>query len=103
MATRTVSLTIKLTAAEAAKLTARAAEAGLPLRPYIRREVLRADALPKHTALVLIQLARMDELTRRIWTAAADDQLRPGCVTQIADAVDAVEDRVLLARAAGAR
>lgn len=97
MVARSKTLTLKLSPAEAQKLAALAAAAGLPVRTFCRRELL-ASEMPKDTLLILAAIGRQAEVSRRFWEALAADELDSERVKEITRIVEAIDDRVLVAR-----
>lgn len=97
------AITVKFTLAEAKELEARAEAAGLPLRRYIRREVLGCDNVSRETALVLAEGGRTRELMERLWEASVRGELGFLGVPEVARSVDAIESRVFVARALGGK
>ena len=94
---REARTTLRFTAAELMELESRAEAFGLTLSEYIRRELMRPKELVTYTRL-LADVHRLRVLTTRIWEAAAEADLTPKIVAQIASQVEAIEDRVLVAR-----
>jgi len=94
---REARTTLRFTAAEQMELESRAEAFGLTLSEYIRRELMRPKELVTYTRL-LAEVQRLRVLTTRIWEAAAETDLTPGAVAKIASQVEAIEDRVLVAR-----
>ena len=93
----TISITTKFSLQEAEELKAKARAEGIPVRTYIRKTVL-ASELSRDTVRILAELRRLRLLTTGIWTAAADADVTAEAVARIASQVEAIEDRVLVAR-----
>ena len=96
---REARTTLRLTGSELMELESRAEAFGLTLSEYIRRELMRPKELVTYTRL-LAEVHRLRVLTTRIWEAAAETDLTPKVVAQIASQVEAIEDRVLVTRTA---
>ena len=94
---REARTTLRLTGAELMELESRAEAFGLTLSEYIRRELMRPKELVTYTRL-LAEVHRLRVLTTRIWEAAAEADLTPELVGKIASQVEAIEERVLVAR-----
>ena len=95
---RTRTLTLKVTSDELAALTEAANAAGLGLRPYVRLR-LGLAVEPGYVDRLLIMMARLLEFERRMWECAARKELSGGeVVRDIGATVDAVQDKVLLAK-----
>jgi hypothetical protein len=96
-----VAITIKFSIAETEDLKARASTAAVPLRTYIRRNILASKNTSLDSELVLAEQARMQELLVRLWAAAGEKDFGPEQVYEIAKRVDAIENRLLVMRARG--
>lgn len=94
---REARTTLRFTSMELMELESRAEAFGLTLSEYIRRELMRPKELVTYTRL-LAEVHRLRVLTTRIWEAAAEADLTPEIVGKIASQVEAIEDRVLIAR-----
>lgn len=93
----TAAVTVKFGRSELDLLKARAEAAAVPLRTYIRREVLGSAGVSRETALVLAEVGRTRELMARLWDASVRGELGFLRVDEIARAVDAIEGRVFIA------
>ena len=97
------AITVKFARSEVSELEARAKAAGLPLRTFIRREMLSAAGVSRETALVLAEVGRTRELLGRLWQVSLEMEMRAHQVADVGAGVDAIEGRVFVARALGGK
>lgn len=92
-------VTVRLTLSERMELGARAEGAGVELSQYIRREMTRPAGVSRETELVLAEIGRRAELLARLILAQSQEQLDQWRASEIAQRVEAIDDRIFVARA----
>ena len=96
---RELKMTLQMSVEEAHIIQTRAKAVGMKLSPYMRQQLLGSSDLSRETSLVLAELGRVRELMTRLWSAASEGELDLQRVAEIAHGIDAIEGRVLVARA----
>lgn len=96
---RELRVTLRLTTGEWSDLQSRAKAAGVSLSDYIRREVTRSAGVSRETEMVLAEVGRTRELVTRLFDVSVAPPPGHDWVSQVASGVQAIEDRVFVARA----
>jgi hypothetical protein len=96
-------MSLRLSAEESSLVLANAEAAGMKLSDYCRDRLLHGSAVTRETALILSEQVRLRELITLFTKAAVQGELTLGALTRISESVQLIEDRVLVARALGAK
>jgi len=96
-------VSVRLSESEWQQLRRVAEASGVNVSTYVRREVVKRSELSRESALILAELGRLKLLLKRLWETSAEGEIQPSDVGGIVAQVEAVDGRVLLARALGGK
>ena len=96
-------ITIRLSPPELADLELRAASLGMAVSEYTRDRLLEGSKVSRETGLVLAELGRVRELLTRFHEMNAAGRPTETEIGHVVDRVEALDPRVLVARALGVK